>query len=128
MTHTLTTEAGAVTILPTTTFNAIVETLAAIRLAVYPFEDDDDLDAAKAKVDQLMPQLDEDELRHAVATLDWDGPTDSDGLPCFYLNKYECTDCGIEWEDQWSCGCDDECPSCGRDLSPVESIDVTAAS
>ncbi len=41
-----------------------------------------------------------------------------------YLNHYEC-ECGCTWDDVWSCGCDDECPGCGSDISPVES-DVIA--
>ncbi|MER9768925.1 hypothetical protein NKJ09_23005 [Mesorhizobium sp. M0189] len=41
-----------------------------------------------------------------------------------YLNHYECTDCDVEWSDEWSCQCDDECPNCGHDFSPVESEDL----
>lgn len=37
-------------------------------------------------------------------------------------NVYECP-CGATWEDAWDCGCDDECPSCGKDVSPSESVD-----
>jgi hypothetical protein len=43
----------------------------------------------------------------------------------WYLNKYKCEDCGVIWEDQWSCGCDDECPGCGDDLSPF-NVDMSA--
>ncbi len=39
-----------------------------------------------------------------------------------YLNKYVCPDCGAEWEDVWSCGCDDKCPECeARNISPASS-------
>jgi len=37
-----------------------------------------------------------------------------------FLNEYECP-CGETWEDVWSCGCDDDCPSCGTTCSPSES-------
>jgi hypothetical protein len=38
-------------------------------------------------------------------------------------NNYAC-DCGEEWQDEWSCGCDDECPRCGSDVSPDESEEL----
>ena len=34
---------------------------------------------------------------------------------------YYCADCDIAWEDEWECGCDDECPGCGRDFTPFDS-------
>ena len=44
----------------------------------------------------------------------------------WYRNHYHCGDCGTDWEDEWSCCCDDECPECGsRHWSPVESEDLT---
>ena len=44
----------------------------------------------------------------------------------WYRNHYHCGDCGTDWEDEWSCCCDDECPECGsRHWSPVESQDLT---
>ena len=45
-------------------------------------------------------------------------PTDTDGEPCRFTNHYRCDDCNVEWSDQWSCACDDECPECGADISP----------
>jgi len=53
--------------------------------------------------------------------VEWDGPTDSDGEPCIYVNYYACAECGTEWDDRWSCACDDECPSCGTDMTPYDS-------
>jgi DNA-directed RNA polymerase subunit M/transcription elongation factor TFIIS len=39
-------------------------------------------------------------------------------------NFYRCPDCGEEWQDEWSCGCDDDCPECGaRHISPYKSED-----
>jgi hypothetical protein len=49
-----------------------------------------------------------------------DGPTDTEGQPCRHVNHYECV-CGENWTDQWSCQCDDECPVCGRKISPHSS-------
>lgn len=36
-------------------------------------------------------------------------------------NHYEHASCGTAWTDDHSCACDDECPSCGECLSPVDS-------
>ena len=47
---------------------------------------------------------------------------DSDGNFCCFLNYYECPECEYEWEDEWSCMCDDDCPTCGaRHISPYQS-------
>lgn len=45
---------------------------------------------------------------------------DTDGNPCVWTNRYSCT-CGMNWNDQWSCQCDDTCPGCGKDVSPHTS-------
>lgn len=52
---------------------------------------------------------------------------DSAGNPCVWLNEYRC-DGGVdepthddEWDDRWSCQCDDQCPTCGRSVSPHTS-------
>jgi predicted nucleic acid-binding Zn-ribbon protein len=44
----------------------------------------------------------------------------------WYRNHYECGRCGHEWDDEWSCTCDDDCPSCGaRHMSPHDSDELT---
>ena len=44
----------------------------------------------------------------------------------WYRNHYHCGDCGTDWDDEWSCCCDDECPNCGSsDWSPAKSDDLT---
>ena len=44
----------------------------------------------------------------------------------WYLSTYKCPTCGGLWEDEWSCGCDDEFPNCGEgDISPLVSEDLT---
>ncbi len=35
--------------------------------------------------------------------------------------EYRCPNCGHEWQEQWSCVCDSECPECG-------TTDITALS
>jgi rubrerythrin len=40
------------------------------------------------------------------------------GIEPVYTNHYHCDDCGVSWIDQWSCAVDDECPKCGKDISP----------
>jgi hypothetical protein len=41
-----------------------------------------------------------------------------------FINHYECNDCGTVWLDTWSCGCDDECPRCRTDISPISSGEI----
>jgi hypothetical protein len=42
-----------------------------------------------------------------------------------FRNFYLCPKCGEEWEDEWDCCCDDECPSCGtNNISPYRSEDI----
>jgi hypothetical protein len=37
-----------------------------------------------------------------------------------FQNKYR--HCNTRWSDEWSCEVDDECPVCGADISPYESV------
>ena len=49
-------------------------------------------------------------------------PYDEEG---WFRNYYRCERCGHEWEDEWSCMCDDDCPECGaRHMSPYKSDDL----
>ena len=44
----------------------------------------------------------------------------------WFRYHYHCSDCGEEWDDEWSCSCDDDCPECrSRHWSPVSSDDLT---
>ncbi len=44
----------------------------------------------------------------------------------WFLNQYECEECGETWEDEWSCMCDDDCPHCGaRHMETCSSVDLT---
>jgi hypothetical protein len=42
------------------------------------------------------------------------------GLEIIYTNQYQCDDCEVSWEDQWTCACDDDCPECGVSISPYD--------
>jgi hypothetical protein len=45
-----------------------------------------------------------------------------------FLNHYKCDRCGEEWQDEWSCMVDDDCPACGaRHMSPHHSEELEAA-
>lgn len=37
-----------------------------------------------------------------------------------FVNQFD--HCGTSYEDTWSCACDAECPKCGKDVSPFDSI------
>ena len=41
-----------------------------------------------------------------------------------FENHYTCDGCGNEWIDRYSCMVDDECPSCGIDVSPYHSEEI----
>ena len=44
----------------------------------------------------------------------------------WFRNYYQCDRCDHEWQDEWSCMCDDDCPSCGaRHMEPFESDNLT---
>ncbi len=43
----------------------------------------------------------------------------------WFLKTYCCPDCGTEWEDEWSCMCNDRCPECDAEVEPVSSEDLS---
>lgn len=44
----------------------------------------------------------------------------------WFRNYYTCARCHSDWEDEWSCMCDDDCPHCGaRHMSPRDSDELT---
>lgn len=51
----------------------------------------------------------------------WQGPRDSDGEPCRWINHYYCDECCVSWKDQWSCMCNDKCPRCHHEIEPYKS-------
>lgn len=43
-----------------------------------------------------------------------------------YLNYYKCSECGIEWEDEWDCMCNDKCPNCDAEIEPYKSEEINS--
>jgi len=60
-------------------------------------------------------QLDENDYRRIIE--------DECSDKTFYRNRYRCT-CGKEWEDVWSCMCNDRCPRCNTEIEPFESLEL----
>lgn len=43
--------------------------------------------------------------------------------PARFRNHYQ--HCDTEWADEWSCACNDRCPSCDSEIEPYTSEDLT---
>jgi hypothetical protein len=43
----------------------------------------------------------------------------------WYLNNYRCDECDVDWEDEWSCMCNDRCPTCDYEIEPYDSDDLS---
>lgn len=43
----------------------------------------------------------------------------------WYEKSYICPRCSTEWIDEWSCTCNDRCPSCHLESSPVSWRDLS---
>lgn len=43
-----------------------------------------------------------------------------EGNYSWYRNHYRCV-CSHEWEDEWSCMCNDKCPICNTEIEPYKS-------
>lgn len=41
--------------------------------------------------------------------------------PLIWTNHYY--HCGVQWDDQWSCQCNDECPVCYGEIEPYASTE-----
>src|SRR5579875_611291 len=39
--------------------------------------------------------------------------------------EHVCPRCGCEWEDAWTCSCNDRCPDCDLECKPVSSKDFS---
>lgn len=44
----------------------------------------------------------------------------------WFRNFYECPRDGTRWADEWSCTCDDRCPTCNASITPYDSVDLEA--
>jgi|GEM_PF-3502916 len=52
-------------------------------------------------------------------------PKEEESERYLFLNHYRCPKCGTEWNDEWYCIVDDECPKCGmRHITPYSSEDL----
>ena len=45
----------------------------------------------------------------------------SETTSVWYLNHYHCPSCGLDWQDEWDCGCNDHCPSCHQEIVAYQS-------
>jgi hypothetical protein len=43
----------------------------------------------------------------------------------WYEKRHKCPRCATEWMDEWSCICNDRCPSCHLESSPVSSRNLS---
>lgn len=43
----------------------------------------------------------------------------------WYERNYLCTRCSTEWIDEWSCTCNDRCPTCDLETSPASWLDLS---
>lgn len=43
----------------------------------------------------------------------------------WYEKDHLCPRCGTEWTDEWSCTCNDRCPACHLESSPVSFRDLS---
>lgn len=41
-----------------------------------------------------------------------------------YRNSYVCPYDGTEWDDVWSCMCNDKCPVCNKEIEPTDSVEL----
>ncbi len=41
------------------------------------------------------------------------------------LKYYECSRCSTKWTDEWSCACNDRCPSCRTETEPYDDEDLS---
>jgi hypothetical protein len=51
-------------------------------------------------------------------------PADTKVVVDWYRNCYECSECKTAWDDEWSCKCNDRCPTCNVETQPSHSNDL----
>jgi hypothetical protein len=44
--------------------------------------------------------------------------------PFRFRNYYECPNDRTKWHDEWTCMCNDRCPTCDREIEPYFSEDI----
>jgi hypothetical protein len=66
-----------------------------------------------------------EKLKLEMALLGNDGTFFEPESDARFLNHYRCSECGHEWEDEWSCACNDRCVECDAEIEPYQSKDLT---
>ena len=41
-----------------------------------------------------------------------------------YRNYYKCPYDHTQWQDEWTCMCNDRCPECNAEIEPYESEEI----
>ena len=42
----------------------------------------------------------------------------------WFRKSYRCDDCEVDWNDEWSCACNDRCPVCDAEIDLLEDLSV----
>jgi hypothetical protein len=42
----------------------------------------------------------------------------------WFRNEYVCLECDTNWADEWSCQCNDRCPTCNAETEPEDSFEI----
>jgi len=42
----------------------------------------------------------------------------------WFINYYECSECGEVWRNEDDCICNDKCPNCGNEIEPFKSKEI----
>lgn len=42
----------------------------------------------------------------------------------WFANYYKHIECGVEWDDEWDCMCNDKCPDCNAEIEPYYSEEL----
>lgn len=82
---------------------------------------DSDRQALKEIREKIRKRVNDSLLRNELCSKLSDILDDPEILFC---NFYKCPDCQCEWEDTWDSQCDDECPECGKPITPYKSEDI----
>jgi transcription initiation factor IIE alpha subunit len=62
-----------------------------------------------------------DMLEHVCNTID---KRDEDAHENKFSMQYVCPDDGTRWTMEWSCTCNDKCPTCNKEIEPSEVEDL----
>lgn len=99
---------------------AMLDALRKIRAEIMAWADDDNPDGAPSP-NELAARI-AVTARAAIVAAD---PAGEAASAARFRNSYYCEACGTDWEDEWSCEVDDDCPKCGeRHISPHESEEL----